>query len=274
MRSILANEVIWKMTGSLAGFSPYLRVQRLVAAENRFQNKCAQLFAGSVVLDGPFSGLKYPSHAAYGSALYPKLMGFYESELHGVFSQFKSQPYRAIIDVGFAEGYYLVGLAKLFPGAHLWGFDTSPVAHALCADLARANAISRGRLHLAYDATPSSLAPALAGRTLVICDCEGFEAQLFTPENTTLWGQSDIIIECHDFAVSGVTATLTHLLQGTHKTEIISSEEPARKTNLVSAAVRSRFSAQELTRLLNEGRPCRQDWIVASAKSAQSQFPS
>ena len=36
------------------------------------------------VQSGPFKGINYPSYISFGSKLYPKLFGTYESELHAI----------------------------------------------------------------------------------------------------------------------------------------------------------------------------------------------
>ena len=46
-----------------------------------------QLFSSLAVLTGPFKGMQYPRFNAFGSALYSKLLGSYEMELHNVFNQ-------------------------------------------------------------------------------------------------------------------------------------------------------------------------------------------
>lgn len=65
---------------------------------------------GLTVRRGPFAGLRYPSHDAVGSSLWPKLLGSYEAELAPTFEALCATPYRTVVDVGAAEGYYAVGL--------------------------------------------------------------------------------------------------------------------------------------------------------------------
>src|SRR4051812_14244715 len=66
---------------------------------------------GPVVLSGPFAGMAYVRQAA-GSCLAPKLIGCYEAELHGVVARILRTGYTQIVDIGCAEGYYAVGLAR------------------------------------------------------------------------------------------------------------------------------------------------------------------
>lgn len=66
---------------------------------------------GGVILSGPFKGLMYPRESV-GSAWAPKLLGTYESELSPTIERIVSGGYRSVVDIGAAEGYYAVGLAK------------------------------------------------------------------------------------------------------------------------------------------------------------------
>ena len=55
-----------------------------------------------------------------------------------------TKAYALIIDVGSAEGYYAVGLARRLPKARVLARDANPKAQALCAALAAANDVAEG----------------------------------------------------------------------------------------------------------------------------------
>lgn len=252
----------------IAGPSSFLNSQRQDVLEHRYAARCAAYFSRLTVEAGPFAGMHYPAGAAHGSVLHPKLLGTYESELHPALARMRGQTYDDIVDVGFAEGYYLTGLAKWFPHAAVWGFDLSEEAHRLCIALASANGIQTDRLRLAGEATESALAPALSRRALVICDCEGCESALFSVHRMDRWKRADLIIECHDFIEPGVTAAISGRLAATHHVELVTSIAPELKIVGLPSSLRARFSPAELVRLVGEGRPFPQTWIVATAKSS------
>jgi protein-L-isoaspartate O-methyltransferase len=52
-----------------------------------------------------------------------KLLGAYEHSLHDVLLKPVSRQPDPIINVGCAEGYYAVGLARLLPDATVYAFD-------------------------------------------------------------------------------------------------------------------------------------------------------
>ena len=81
------------------------RARRVAAVTRRFV-----AWHGLTVSGGPFAGLAYPDRAPI--SLVPKLLGIYERELHGAIeAAIRAQP-GLIVNVGAADGYYAVGLAR------------------------------------------------------------------------------------------------------------------------------------------------------------------
>src|SRR6478752_2830493 len=77
---------------------------------------------GAKILGGPFAGMEYVSVATEG-ALVPRLLGSYESELHPHLQAFAEEGLDCVIDVGCAEGYYAVGLARMMPDVAVHAYD-------------------------------------------------------------------------------------------------------------------------------------------------------
>lgn len=271
LRRLLTPDWPGDWLARLSGPSGRLAVQRQAALDHRFEQRRGRFFSGLTVADGPFAGLRYPAAVAYGSSLWPKLLGTYESELHPALARLRRRTYDDLVDIGFAEGYYLVGLAGWFPSARVWGFDPSADAHRLCTSLAAANSLPPSRLRLATAATADALVPALTGRTLVVCDCEGHEAELFASDRIDRWRHADLLIETHDFLIPGTAAAISARLAPTHVVEIVAADlAPAAVLARAPLAARRRFSPAELLRLLDEGRPAGQVWLVALARAAWS----
>ena len=142
-------------------------------------------------------GLKYPGFSSFGSSIYPKLSGTYESELTDVFLKLENNNYSCIIDVGCAEGFYAVGLAQRFKDAKIYAFDISQTAQQLCNEMAILNNVS-DRVEIRKECTQGNIiALVQAKRSLLICDCEGYERYLFTKEIISSLKNSDLIIELH-----------------------------------------------------------------------------
>lgn len=189
------------------------RLQKRYVAKYISQN-------GLQVSNGPFAGLLYVSQAA-GSSLLNKLIGCYEEPLHSYLEKIKLDSYDTIVDIGCAEGYYLIGLGISFPHAHLVGFDSNSQALKLASLLAEKNNIG-GRLQLKRTCTFETLEKSIVGETLLICDAEGFETEILNPILSPKLAQiKTIIVETHDHKKPGASDTVKNRFQSTHIIETI-----------------------------------------------------
>lgn len=100
------------------------------------------IFEPLTVLNGPFKGMKYPSLSAVGSAVFAKLLGSYERELHPTLEIVLERSCSEIIDIGCAEGYYAVGLAMKFENAKVYAFDSDAEARKRCSIMAKLNGVA------------------------------------------------------------------------------------------------------------------------------------
>jgi precorrin-6B methylase 2 len=169
---------------------------------------------GAQVLGGPFAGMAYASEAAEG-ALVPRLLGTYESELHPHLAAFAAAGVDTVVDVGCAEGYYAVGLARMMPGASVHAYDIDEAARLACAELAARNGVA-GRVIVGGEFAPDGF-EALAGRrVLVMVDAEGAEVDILQPALSPALGGMSIIVETHDLYRAGSLATITERFAPTH----------------------------------------------------------
>ncbi len=231
----MRSDVAWK----IAQHFPVrgINTARKVVLANRL---IRQFDGQAVVQAGPFQGLIYPTLHANGSELLPKLFGTYESELHGAIRAARTESFDHIVDIGCAEGYYAVGLARLFPAAKVVAFDISDRARELCRAMAAANGTTNVEVRAAC--TKDDLRRlAGPGRHLVISDCEGFERRLFDGEIARQLAESFVIIEMHDHEDPTTSAALTAWFRQTHRVEIISSiPDRVKASQYQSAAVEGR----------------------------------
>jgi hypothetical protein len=153
---------------------------------------------GCRVFQGPFAGMDYVEHAI-GSCYTPKLIGTYEKELWPVIDEIITKPYDTVIDIGAAEGYYAIGLARRLPSARVIAFEAQTQHHALLLNLARRNGV-HDRVTLRGLCGPDDLAACLTprSRTLILSDCEGAERELLNPDQTTALANADLLVEEHD----------------------------------------------------------------------------
>jgi SAM-dependent methyltransferase len=170
---------------------------------------------GDTVLAGPFQGMAYPIRAAEGARA-ARLLGAYEASLEPVIDQIIARAPPVILDIGCAEGYYAVGLARRLPNARIIARDTSEQAQTLCRALAQANNVEN-RVEVGGLWTHADFALCETTKTTVICDIEGAEAELLDPAAAPGLIHADILVEVHEGMRPGLLATLTTRFQPTHR---------------------------------------------------------
>nr|MEA2798486.1 hypothetical protein [Phenylobacterium sp.] len=161
---------------------------------------------GARILGGPFAGMEYVAAATEG-ALVPRLLGTYESELHPHLQTFAAAGLDGIVDVGCAEGYYAVGLARMMPDVTVYAYDIDPKARAACTDLAGKNGVS-DRVRVGGEFAPDGFEAFAGRRMLVMVDAEGAELDILQPTLSPALAGMNVIVETHDIYRRGALATL------------------------------------------------------------------
>lgn len=219
---------------------------------------------GSVVQSGPFAGMIVPERISRDDgALLPKLLGFYEAELHPVIDDIVASAPDLIVNVGAAEGYYAVGMARLLPAAFVHAFDTDAQSQEICREAAGLNDVG-SRVSVTGQCSPDLLQAILPrGRTpVVICDCEGYERDLIDPRRVPALRATMLLIECHDFIDPTITQTLADRLSATHTLEGV--REGARDPN--ASPFLQGLDSLDRWLAVCEYRPTMMHWIVARPK--------
>lgn len=226
VQRLVATEWIWTACAPFVRMAESLRFWR---ERHRVAVAAGHLFQAGRVLHGPFAGLSYAGVTSSGGSPYPRLVGSHESELHPWIESIRGRGYTRIIDVGSAEGYYVAGLARLFPEAEVIGYDIDAAAQAECRRMAEANGVAE-RVEVRGECTPQELASAIQGvRCLVICDCEGHEAAILTREVAEAGRQTDFLVEVHDFTSTVIDDTLRSAFTATHRITRVASISASRK---------------------------------------------
>lgn len=212
------------------------------------------------VASGPFTGMVYAGSAC-GSILSPKIVGTYECELHALMEWVKDQPFDRIVDIGAAEGYYAVGLAR-FVKCHpdVVAFEMQPNARALMAEMARMN---QADLRIEAECTPHQLAQVLpaAGNCLIVCDVEGYEEELLDPGQIPNLLRASILVEVHELARPGVTGLLKRRFQATHRIDFIPSRGRTWEDFPQKSGVSRLLPRSLALRAMDEARGCQMGWL-------------
>ena len=214
------------------------------------------------ILTGPFAGMRYLDKSFY-SALLPKLLGIYELELAGVIEDDCHHGFKTIIDVGAAEGYYAVGMARRCPDAEVHAFEASPEGREMMQELVSLNDCA-DRVHVHGLCAADDLQQLLQGHpdALLIMDVEGAENDLLNPDRIPEFSGCRILVELHEFAVRGIGGRLRERFARTHTIREYKSME----RRIEELPVRSLLLDRWLLKLAREFRPGPMSWYDLEPK--------
>lgn len=231
--------------------------------QRRYRRLAEKVIAerGPIVQSGPLRDMRYLDRAC-SSVLIPKLLGTYEDELNPIWDRLDVAHRTAIVDIGCAEGYYAVGLARISPAAQVFAYDIDPVARAGCRKLAELNGVAE-RVIIGERFEPAIMLRFADTRPLVVCDVDGFEVELFTPATADYWRSADLVVELHDYLGTPCRESVEGCLAATHDLEIIASRN---KTGDEYPQL-AYLSAEERRLAVSEIR-APQHWLIAYARCA------
>jgi hypothetical protein len=191
-------------------------------------------------------------------ALCPMLLGCHEEELHGALdleiARLTELPNPKIVNIGCAEGYYAIGLARRLPHATVWAIDTCDEALRIATEAAGANAVNL--------VVGEELDKVFADPDLVVMDCEGFEVAYLDAARFPGLRQATIIVEIHNSAPENRGTILGERWNGTHTIDIVS--EGARDPNRFEMLRPQPSTVRWLA--MCENRPCMMQWFVMRPK--------
>jgi SAM-dependent methyltransferase len=236
-----------------------------IVANYHFQKVTDYLVSvgGLAVRTGPFAGTKFveASRSSRSSLFPPKLIGCYESELHPIMNQIVKTPYSRVVDVGCAEGYYVVGLARRMRDIHVFGFDIDEPVRESCRQMVDANGVA-ARVSLEGICTHGRLSELASLKTLIICDIEGAEIDLLDPVKVPRLAECDILVECHDCFTPTISFDLASRFKPTHHISGVIN----RMVNPNKYPVLRRLKPIEKFFAVWEGRPGLTPWLMMRSK--------
>jgi hypothetical protein len=221
------------------------------------------------VLQGPFAGTRYVS-SSIGSAYIPKLLGTYERELAPCVETICRRAPAMIIDIGAAEGYYAIGLARSLPETRVIGFELDHRGREALAEMSALNGVM-GRVAIRGRCDPSELALVLQSDAdpVVICDVEGDEERLLDPASVPPLRRATILVELHEFIIPGVGEKLRARFAGTHRIEEIVQADRDPSEFPWRTLATSLLPGSYLRWAVSEWRPARMSWLWMVPNSAR-----
>ena len=219
------------------------------------------------VASGPFAGMRTVMRR-HTRALSAKLLGTYERELVPVFAAVLTLPLQSIIDVSAADGYTLVGLARLSgPGVRKLAFEMSEEGRGLIARLAARNRVKN--LAIEGHCTLPRLSAALrdGGTTLVLCDAQGAEKDLMDPAAIPGLGHCHVLIEVDELHHPGVGALIEQRFAASHSISRYQGE-PRRPQDFPHQSPLAQFIRPEVAvQAMDEGRVTPANWMFLQPRA-------
>lgn len=208
---------------------------------------------GNVVCEGPFAGLRLPETPLWGGPdTAAKILGIYEREVVDIVAQGAGDGRRVLVDLGAADGFYALGSVGLGLFEHCIAYEAdanrrkaliSSAAHAGIED----KLLVRG--HAGESVFSDLIADGVDfAETVILCDIEGGEFEIFDPETLWMIREAQVVIEIHDWSAS---KTLTGGLK--------LMAENVFDVSVVRTGCRDLSSFRDLRRL-----PDNERWLLAS----------
>lgn len=218
---------------------------------------------GDVVEFGPFKGLRFTN--AWAGNRFEKIIGAYEAFLHPFVEIICGKPYTEIVNVGSAEGYYVVGFARRISGARVFAYDIKPELLEHCREFARLNGV-QDRVATGGFCDPAELGRIpVTGKCLVFSDCEGYELELLDPDKAPMLRTADILVEIHDFKNPAISRTIRERFKATHTLRSVASDN----IRLGDYPVLRHLNFPEIYAMTNEERGGIMEWFYLETKTGR-----
>jgi hypothetical protein len=190
-------------------FVEYLTYQRKRVVRRRTEAKLRQMgLYGDEVQTGPFRGMKYPGPDTWVSCRFGKIIGCYEFEVFPWIERLvaEGRPVTSVVNIGASDGYFAVGLGRLFPDARIFPFEADPDRVGSLNELARLNSVT-DRFAAGLWGDPAALNALDVGDCpLVVCDVDGYEKVLMDPAAVPWLTRAIIILEVHEFLAPNLSS--------------------------------------------------------------------
>lgn len=225
--------------------------------------KVIKFWGAGRVISGPFKGLKmkqkFPTK--------PMLLGVWEKELSFIWETLNDM--RNIIDVGAAEGFYAVGLAKKYPRKNIIAFEMNSKSRKTLEMIAKDNSVSNIKIYGKCEfENLAKLRKKLYG-AIIIIDCEGYEIQLLEVKKLSIFEKTHILVEMHEMYQPGCTKILKTRFANTHHiSEIKGQHRSICDWPNELKFIRPFFPRNDLLNFMDEGRPYPMNWLFMKPKSS------
>jgi len=216
------------------------------------------------VYQGPFKDMIIVPKYSWGDGdTAGKLLGLYENELYStIASLIWEHNFDLVLNIGCAEGFYGLGLAKIMPNTLSVLFDINPEAISISRENAAINKIHNVQFNT--DCSVENIRSYLgkSNSPFIIMDIEGHERVLLDLDVIPELKTSTIIVESHDCNIPGTTDLILSRFKETHSTYTISQGTKNPYIDIL-------FDLGDIDKMLicSESRPSTMLWIVMVPKA-------
>jgi hypothetical protein len=221
-----------------------------------------KIWGAGKILSGPFRGLKMMQTLPTK----PMLLGVWEKELSFIWDSLDNL--RLIVDVGAAEGFYAVGLARKYPKKKVIAFEMNPSSKNLLEKVAEDNSITNLETHGKCEYEDLVKYGGELEGSIIIMDCEGYEVQLLQVNNPSIFKKTHILVELHEMYEIGCTEILKNRFASSHQISEIKGqsrklEDWPNQLSLLTLF----FPKKTLLHFMDEGRPYPMNWLYMKPNS-------
>jgi hypothetical protein len=217
---------------------------------------------GNNVVDGPFRGtLMLPStHGGSNQEVFGQSIGTYEAPVTQVLT---SRKWLTFLDIGAESGFYVAGMLKNGWAKHAYAFESNEASQLEMSKRLELNGVSATLLgHADFDRVSGLLETKKlnSSDTVVLCDIEGGEFELFSEALLHRMDRCTIIVELHD-PQKRSTPELIQRFSKTHQVEVANRD--TWRAPFLSDPSLDQLSDHQKMLLISEGREFPQSWLVA-----------
>ena len=240
-----------------------LRIDKII--ENKRKNlaeKVSNIY-NNTVQQGPFMGMVINSNQFWGQGdKSSKILGIYEKETQDLMVKIQEKNnYSTFIDIGGADGYFAIGslVSGLFKECHV--FEVTKTGRDSLQNSATANNVTE-LIKIHGKATSRDLVQIdNLNNSLILCDIEGGEYELFDEKLINEIYPSDIIIEIHNnakFPLEQFEKTFAHIYS---INKFMQGPRSLKEFNELK-----KFNDNNRALISSEGRSYMQEWWHLSPK--------
>lgn len=176
---------------------------------------------GTEVRRGAFAGLVYvPDALGRVGFISSKLLGAYEPKVVAALDAL-APDHEVFVDIGAAEGYFCIGLARNHPHLDVIGYELTERERVLSDRMCRLNGV---RYDIRVEADHEAFARLDDRKTMILVDVEGYERELLDPAKAPRLTTATMVVELHEPDAPGITDLLRERFAATHDIEVLEAE--------------------------------------------------